>query len=288
MLSKRYFEEKLRREGWSGFDLGHTETLHIGLSDEAMALRLLGQKERQGKSHPVSTFATRKSADDCITRGLLLNSEGILQWADLARPGETLTYHVRLRQIVGRGFDNNFNEVITPAMTIVLRRDNYSVNGFYVLSAFPKLDSPLAEKTGRTALDVVRKTKIFKESSPLKKAYMLFAGRNGIHLRYNEESSRGAECLTGWFNDGPMHYNIRIEDTSCRIRKRPDRKYKEESDVTMGETFLSNPDKFNSIRAVIDYLNAEQRKQFQAEHPKVGRQLDDILKAKDEGEAGRE
>ena len=139
-----------------------------------------------------------------------------------------------------------------------------------------------AEKTGRTALEVVQRTALFQEATPLKKTYLLFADRNDLHLRYNAASSRGPECLTGWFNDGPVHYSILINRQTCNIRKRNNRMYTPEVTVRKSSLYLSNNGRYKSIKAVTDYLDAEQRKQFRMVYPQVGKQLDSVIASRDD------
>lgn len=282
MLTRKSFEQKLQREGWASFDRGHAD-LHIGLTDEEMATRLLRKKEQKSdRIHPVSTFATRADADFAIIRAMIVNSADILDWADMARVGQTYTCCVFLGDTIGRGFAVNLDEKISPVASVVLEKDNYSVNGFYVLTAYPDLDSVYAEKTGRTALEVVQRTALFQEATPLKKTYLLFADRNDLHLRYNAASSRGPECLTGWFNDGPVHYSILINRQTCNIRKRNNRMYTPEVTVRKSSLYLSNNGRYKSIKAVTDYLDAEQRKQFRMVYPQVGKQLDSVIASRDD------
>ena len=278
MINQTFFVNKLKQEGWESFDFGHAE-LHIGLSDKEMAARLLRQKDDSDpkKIKAVSSFSTKKQADRLITKAMIATGGKILRWADEARPGWTQVFRARFTYATGKGFDSRFDEKITTVVAVIIKRDSYTTNGFHVLTAYPDIESPQAEKTGRTAFDVIRQTDIFLDASPLKKAYLLFSDRNTLHLHYEKASSRGDECLTGWFNDGSSHYSILITRDSCQIHERANRAHSPEVRVPKGTLYLTNDKLYSDVKSVTDYLDVEQRKQFRTQYPQIGEQLDSIL-----------
>ena len=167
---------------------GHS-CIHSGKSEEELARRLINTKSISG----ASCFETPEDAQDKIVCALLEKKNEIAKWLQKdwretsAEDYRRMSFSVDMRNSdpAGYGFDEHFREKTTGAVRIVLERDKplshaFSKGcpcGFYIVTAYPDLNHPSAQFTGRQFSAEELANDISGSENPLKKTETYFRER---------------------------------------------------------------------------------------------------------------
>ncbi len=159
-LSPKEYIKQFRNAIYDNFESavnlhkGHTEELHCAQGDHQLINRLLHDNVINA-----SSFYDYATMEDALQNALFYDAAQIATWIqsepiDFANNDAywtlVLTVNVGDDEAIGHGFDNNFKEIESPDITIVLQRDNSNENyyGFYLKSAYVDLTTEHAEYTG--------------------------------------------------------------------------------------------------------------------------------------------
>lgn len=109
--------------------------------------------------------------------------ENIANWMMEATDGEKQAFHIKFKKdkddIVGTGmiFDNENNmikEYETYHLTFVLKKDMAQPNSFYLVTAYPDLEHPDVEPTGRDLTPFIKDTQAYKSGDDVYKTYLRY------------------------------------------------------------------------------------------------------------------
>lgn len=109
--------------------------------------------------------------------------EDIANWMMDATDGEKQAFHIKFKKdkddIVGTGmiFDNENNmikEYETYHLTFVLKKDMAQPNSFYLVTAYPDLEHPDVEPTGRDLTPFIKDTQAYKSGDDVYKTYLRY------------------------------------------------------------------------------------------------------------------
>lgn len=109
--------------------------------------------------------------------------EDIANWMMEATDGEKQAFHIKFKKdkddIVGTGmiFDNENNmikEYETYHLTFVLKKDMAQPNSFYLVTAYPDLEHPDVEPTGRDLTPFIKDTQAYKSGDDVYKTYLRY------------------------------------------------------------------------------------------------------------------
>lgn len=109
--------------------------------------------------------------------------EDIANWMMEATEGEKQAFHIKFKKdkddIVGTGmiFDNENNmikEYETYHLTFVLKKDTTQPNSFYLVTAYPDLEHPDVEPTGRDLTPFIKDTQAYKSGDDVYKTYLRY------------------------------------------------------------------------------------------------------------------
>lgn len=109
--------------------------------------------------------------------------EDIANWMMEATEGEKQAFHIKFKKdkndIVGTGmiFDNENNmikEYETYHLTFVLKKDTAQPNSFYLVTAYPDLEHPDVEPTGRDLTPFIKDTQAYKSGDDVYKTYLRY------------------------------------------------------------------------------------------------------------------
>ena len=109
--------------------------------------------------------------------------EDIVNWMMEATDGEKQAFHIKFKKdkddIVGTGmiFDNENNmikEYETYHLTFVLKKDMAQPNSFYLVTAYPDLEHPDVEPTGRDLTPFIKDTQAYKSGDDVYKTYLRY------------------------------------------------------------------------------------------------------------------
>lgn len=109
--------------------------------------------------------------------------EDIANWMMEATEGEKQAFHIKFKKdkddIVGTGmiFDNENNmikEYETYHLTFVLKKDMAQPNSFYLVTAYPDLEHPDVEPTGRDLTPFIKDTQAYKSGDDVYKTYLRY------------------------------------------------------------------------------------------------------------------
>lgn len=116
----------------------------------------------------------------------------IKDWMVEATEGEKKAFHIPFKKgkddIVGTGMifdtDNNtIKEYETYHLTLVLKKDMMQPNGFYLVTAYPDLEHPDIEPTGRDLTPFVKDTQAYKSGDDVYKTYLRYVTDvNNTHM----------------------------------------------------------------------------------------------------------
>lgn len=118
--------------------------------------------------------------------------EDIANWMMEATEGEKQAFHIKFKKdkddIVGTGmiFDNENNmikEYETYHLTFVLKKDMAQPNSFYLVTAYPDLEHPDVEPTGRDLTPFIKNTQAYKSGDDVYKTYLRYVTDvNNTHM----------------------------------------------------------------------------------------------------------
>lgn len=134
-----------------GYDAGHLQNLHIGLTDGQLIQRQL-EHDSTNKHwvQQASCFFDDLTAEEAVMTALYRQAPEVLDWAKHGKTGSiVLTIDSGDEDMMfGRGFDEQFREKESPVAKIILDRDPLQKYGFFPKTAVIDISVPQAEFTG--------------------------------------------------------------------------------------------------------------------------------------------
>lgn len=276
-----FFKEKLKNSaGLRSFwpTMGHPYEVHTDKTDKDLIEKILKRASDGRKPQPASVFADKNQAEQFIRKAMRTNIANILQWKDSSRYGETFAFRVKFSDTVGKGFMPNLDERITNTVRIVLERDNYTTNGMHIVTAYPDLQAPSANETGRNGKDILQETEIYKDGSVMLKTYSEFMSIPGMSVSYMPATYKDSDAVFVSFIDNNEQFSFRIREDECTYKIRSDRKKSE----SFGEAYFAHPKRTRKIQKVLHFRDREIHQQFEKEHPIQTEKLDEFLTRRDE------
>lgn len=120
------------------------------------------------------------------------NEDDIINWMMEATEGEKQAFHTHFKKgkddMVGTGMifnnkNNTIKEYETYHLTLVLKKDMMQPNGFYLVTAYPDLEHPDIEPTGRDLTPFIKDTQAYKSGDDVYKTYLRYVTDvNNTHM----------------------------------------------------------------------------------------------------------
>lgn len=200
---------------------GHKD-IHAETTDVALMDRLLTSVTES------SAFPDQKTADDYIKDAMYHSMGDIVDWADNAQFGERSAIDVKFDdETVGKGFvmdkkTRTIKEYTTDTVRLVLKQDKTNPYGFSVLTAFPCMDTPNIQPTGRDLTPIVRATPTYQEASPVKRAYLEYRGKpeSQLLMAYSAGHDPSDDCITMYAptNNPNITHRLRIKEQGVALQ----------------------------------------------------------------------
>lgn len=150
--------------------------IHMNVSDKNLMERLLTDVTEN------STFETPEIADEYIHESMFSKMDNIVEWLDNASFGERKAFDACFGdETLGHGFVMNRNnrtirEYTTNTVRMVLKHDRTNQYGFSLVTAYPCMMTSDVQPTNRDLTPVIQQTDVYKNASPVKKAYLEYRG----------------------------------------------------------------------------------------------------------------
>ena len=240
-MNPKTVEKKLEDALWDDYtfttrtDKGHTSEVHIGQSTPKLLSRIVHEDK-----HYSSCFTDQQTADEMIQNALIYKVSDIVKWIQKDRcncrtPKEYNELAIRLNmgegEPIGRGFNDQLEELESPVVIVVLQRD-FDLDtqfGFYVKSAYVDITGPEAELTGRAytkqqvidmdgitfASDVEEAAFTFRNMYPdLQVCYVRACSQDPDYLRIIKETEHGV--ITAYVTSDSLKIKERVPDKPAR------------------------------------------------------------------------
>lgn len=211
---------------------GHSREFHSFQSDAQMLERLVSENKEA-----VSSFYDEEQLRRSISDAIYFKADEIAAWftksrMEFKKPDEyyTLALSVDIGEDIGNGFDKNYQEKSTSAITLVLQRD-YSGDsplGFYAKTAYANIMSQFSHYTGKkykkeqvlqnSDLSISPVRKLREEAKDIIKEAKLF-----IQSKDNNEilkivfPEKDGETITAYLSEKEMSIRVDEEDNRRKI-----------------------------------------------------------------------
>lgn len=237
--SKEYYTAHLSNDIWLADDVSvllgmeaegaHTHTIHCpeNISEKEMIGRIVEKNRSYG------IFESREDADDLIKNLITIKAPEIADWLYTKRRDysdrqdfQRKCITMDMGEVVGHGFTRDFKEMQTPVITVVLQRNRDEKKsaryGFYLVTAYPDLNSEKAIPTGReyTRQEIVTGG-MYDFRTPLEKAAFLCENQGRIKVKYLE-SFDSEPYLRLYCQNKDTWYYAYIAQDQQRYMCRPD------------------------------------------------------------------
>ncbi len=209
-------------------DKGHTTDVHIAQSDADLLSRIACEHKTNS-----SCFLDQETADDVIQNALIYKSSDIVKWIQAGKRDfqngkdyQELAFSVNMGdgEPIGRGFNDQFQEIESPTVRVVLQRD-FDLDtpfGFYVKSAYVDITDKEAELTGvEYTRDQVAEMDDLQFSSPMEETVFRFQNVfEGLQVRYIPEDYNYPEQIRiSQAKDNTM-INVYISQDDIKIKQK--------------------------------------------------------------------